>query len=90
MLRREPWRAYGWIFKSAHGHSDSLLTLFPNHEPIWKCEASVENNVVGREGVTIVPPSQNDKQHITRCSFYVFIGKNNSFSSEKSLFWRKM
>lgn len=29
-------------------------------------------------------PSQNDKQPITRCSFYVLFGKNNSFLSEKA------
>lgn len=45
-------------------------------------------NVVEREGrrMTIVLSSQNDKQRITHCSFCVFLGKNNSFSSEKSLF----
>lgn len=29
-------------------------------------------------------PSQNDKQRITHCSFYVFFGKTNSFFSEKA------
>jgi len=43
-------------------------------------------NVVEREGrrMTIVLRGQNDKQHIPRCGFYVFFGKNNSFSSEKA------
>lgn len=34
ILHREPCRVYGWIFKSAQGHSDSLLMLFPSHEPL--------------------------------------------------------
>lgn len=47
-LHGEPCRVW-WVFKSAQGHSDSLLMLFPNHEPLWKSEGSIENARCGGE-----------------------------------------
>lgn len=58
-----------------------IISLFENLKFLLKILNVVERE---RRRMTIVLPSKNDKQHITRCSFYVFFGKNNSFSSEKA------